>query len=222
MAKLIGIGVGPGDPELMTIKAYRLLQEAETIFVPGKNITSSMAYRIASQIIDMHAKQVIAFEMPMTKDAKILEDAHSDAVKLFTNYLHQGKDILCLTLGDPSIYSTYMYIHNRIRELRFETEIVSGIPSFCASAATLGISLCEKSESLHIIPASYEIEEALNLSGTKVLMKSASKLGEVREMLLGKQVYMVENCGMENERRFFGAEEIPSDAGYYSLIIVKD
>lgn len=102
--------------------------------------------------------------------------------------------------------------------------MVSGIPSFCAVAAALNISLTEKAESLHIIPASYPIEEALKLSGTKVLMKSGKKLGKVREQLLEKGVdaRMVENCGMEGERHYLSTEEMPEQGSYYSLIVVKE
>ncbi len=222
MPKLIGIGVGPGDPELLTVKAVRRLQEANLIMVPGRDIATSTAYNIASGIVDLRQKDVRCFDMPMTKDAHVLQKAHSDAVRAFTGILDEGKDIVCLTLGDPGIYSTYMYIHKRVRELGYETEIVPGIPSFCASAAALGIGLCEGSESLHIIPASYDMEEALDLPGTKVLMKSAGRISKVREILFGKEVYMVENCGMETEKKYYDAQEIPKDAGYFSLIIVKD
>ena len=106
----------------------------------------------------------------------------------------------------------------------YEAEIVSGITSFCAVAARLNIGLVEKAEELHVIPASYQIEEALKLKGTKVLMKAASKMGEVKKMLMecGQDVVMIENCGMPEEHIYHGVDEIPDQASYYSIIVVKE
>lgn len=222
MAKLIGAGVGPGDPELLSIKVWKLLQNANIIMVPGTEVSSSVAYQTASQIVDLSKKDVRCFDMPMTKDKEVLKKAHETAIKQFIDLLDEGEDILCLTLGDPSIYSTYMYLHEKIADLGYETQIIPGIPSFCAAAAALGTRLCSGKEQLHIIPASYDIDAALRLSGTKVLMKSASKIKEVKEKLSDKKVYMVENCGMSNERRYTDASQIPDSTGYFSLLIVRE
>lgn len=139
-------------------------------------------------------------------------------------YLSEGKQVAFLTLGDPTVYSTYLYIHKRVQEHGYEVEIISGITSFCAVAARLNMGLAEKAEMLHVIPASYQIKDALQLPGTKVLMKAGRKMKEVKEQLLhlGVQAVMIENCGMENEKIYRCAEEIPEEAGYYSLIIVKE
>ena len=122
------------------------------------------------------------------------------------------------------MYSTYLYVHKKIQSWGYEVEIVSGITSFCAVAARMNMGLVEKAEPLHVIPASYQIEEALKLPGTKVLMKAGKKLGEVKEQLLsmGAQGVMIENCGMENEKIYHTIEEIPENAGYYSLTIIKE
>ncbi len=116
------------------------------------------------------------------------------------------------------------YLDQQFQAAGYETEIVSGITSFCAVAARLNTGLVEKAEPLHVIPASYQIEEALKLSGTKVLMKAGKKMAEVKKILLEQQIpaSMIENCGMDNERIYRSPEEIPEDAGYYSLIIVKE
>ena len=129
-----------------------------------------------------------------------------------------------LTLGDPTVYSTYIYVHKQIAAMGYETEIVSGITSFCAAAARLNIGLVEKAQPLHIIPASYPIEEALKLSGTKVLMKAGKQMKHVKEQMCeaGVRANMVENCGMPDEKVYRSVEEIPETAGYYSLIIAKE
>ena len=129
-----------------------------------------------------------------------------------------------LTLGDSSVYATSVYLGGRLEDAGIETEMVSGVPSFCAVAARLNIPLVKNSEELHILPASYQIEEGLKLPGVKVLMKAGRKLSQVKQLLAqgNYQVTMVENCGMPGERVYRTVEEIPEDAGYFSLLIVRD
>ncbi len=104
------------------------------------------------------------------------------------------------------------------------TKLVSGITSFCAAAARLNISLSEWNEQLHIIPAVHRLDNELTESGNYILMKSGKKMNQVKEILArsGKDVLMVENCGMPDEHIYHSVEEIPDDAGYYSLIIAKE
>lgn len=223
--KLYGVGVGPGDPELLTLKALRLIREADVIAVPGNDPKESVAYKIVKGAYpELDEKEIIPIPMPMTKDKDILEKAHVQGTEMVRGVLERGQDMVFLTLGDPTVYSTYIYVHKRICELGYETEIVSGIPSFCAVAARLNMSLVEKAEPLHVIPASYQIEEALKLPGTKVLMKAGKKMKEVKAQIKaqGAEGVMIENCGMPDEKIYRSVEEIPEDAGYYSLIIVKE
>lgn len=223
--KLYGIGVGPGEPELLTLKAFRLIKEADVLALPGKNPKETVAYQIVKGIYEeIDEKPLLALPMPMTKDRESLEKAHNEGAALIGNELDQNKNVVFLTLGDPTVYSTYLYVHKRINAMGYDTEIVSGIPSFCAVAAKLNIGLVEKAEPLHVIPASYEIEDIIKLSGTKVLMKAGGQMKKVKEELItaGKEGMMIENCGMPNEKIYRSLQEIPDDAGYYSLIIIKD
>lgn len=223
--RLYGVGVGPGDPELMTLKAVRVMEESSVIAVPGEKAENSTAYRIAlSACKTLSEKETAALPMPMTKKEDVLKDSHMQAAKILAGFLDQGKQVAFLTLGDPSVYSTYQYVKRILEKWGYDTEMVSGIPSFCAAAAALNISLSQQAESLHIIPGSYPIEDALKLPGTKVLMKSGKKLGEVKKQLavLGADAKMVENCGMEGEKKYFSPQEMPDKGSYYSLIIVKE
>ena len=223
--KLYGVGVGPGDPELLTLKALRLIKEAPVIAVPGTVPENTVAYKIVVQAYPALAeKELLPIDMPMTKDHAKLRESHERGAKAVAAVLDQGKDVVFLTLGDTTVYSTYLYVHHRVEEMGYATEIVSGITSFCAVAARLNIGLVEKHEELHVIPASYQIEEALQLPGTKVLMKAGKKMAEVKATIkrLGASAVMIENCGMPNEKIYISVDEIPEDAGYYSLIIIKD
>ena len=225
--KLYGVGVGPGDPELLTLKALRLIKENEIIAVPGKDIRASVAYQIVKGAYeDLDKKTLIPVAMPMTKDPQVLKANHDKAADQVEDYLREGKNVVFLTLGDTTVYSTYLYVHKRILERGYEAEIVSGITSFCAVAARLNMGLVEADQPLHVIPATYkaqEMDEILKLPGTKVLMKTGKKMKQVKESIekSGQKAVMIENCGMPSEKIYRSAEEIPEDSGYYSLIIVK-
>lgn len=224
-AMLTGIGVGPGDPELMTLKAMKKLQACDLLVVPDADKGESTAYKIALQACpELASKPQLVVRMPMTHDRAQWRASHRAAADQIEAQLDQGKHVAFITLGDPTVYATYMYVHKMVADDGYPTEIVSGIPSFCAVAAKLNISLAEGSQMLHIVPSSHGIENALTMPGVKVLMKAGSKMGKVRSQLIqaDMDVSMVENCGMPTERVFHSAEEIPEDAGYFSLIIAKD
>lgn len=224
-ATLYGLGVGPGDPELMTLKAVKTLQACSVLVVPDADRGESVAYQIAVQACpEIAEKEVVSVRMPMTHDLAVLRSSHRAAADRIEQELDQGRDVAFLTLGDPTVYATYIYVHQLVVQDGYQASIVSGVPSFCAAAARLGISLAERSQMLHIVPSSHGIREALKLPGVKVLMKAGSKMEQVRKDLIeaDMEVAMVENCGMATERVFYGAQEIPADAGYFSLIVAKD
>lgn len=222
---LYGVGVGPGDPELMTLKAVRLIRENEIIAVPGADVTSTVAYQIAVQAVpELAEKTLLPVYMPMTHDQEEMRRNHEKGAADIESYLIQGKNVIFLTLGDPTIYSTFSYLQKRVAEHGYQFELVSGITSFCATAARMNTSLVEWNEQLHIIPAVHQLETTLDQPGNYVLMKSGKKMNQVKSILSqsGRDVVMVENCGMENEHIYHSVGEIPDDAGYYSLIIAKE
>ena len=222
---LYGVGVGPGDPELMTYKAIKIIEKCEVIAVPNVNREKSVSYRIAAGIVqDMDKKICINLGTPMTKDKKVLNTAYENAASKIADYLEEGKSVAYLTLGDPCVYSTYIYIDRKVGSLGYESCIINGIPSFCAAASKMNESLADRNEQIHIIPSSYDIEQALKFPGTKVLMKAGKKLPDVKAILKKNGItdcYMIENCGMPDEKIYSGPDEIPDNAGYYSIIIIR-
>ena len=184
---LYGVGIGPGDPELLTLKAVRVIKEADLIVVPGSKKENTVAYKIAVQAVpEIDEKEFLELPWSMTKDPQKLEEIYIHATNLVKEQLEQGKNVAFLTLGDPCVYSTYLYIHKKIKEMGFDVQIISGIPSFCAAAARLNMGLVEKAEPLHVIPASYESEQIKELTGTRIFMKSGKKIGQVKEFLSGQ------------------------------------
>jgi len=222
---LYGTGTGPGDPGLITLNAIRTIEKCDYIAVPNTVKEKALSYQIALAAVPcVQDKKCICVDMPMVKDKNILEESHIKAADKIAAVLDKGYDISFLTLGDPSIYSTYIYIHNRVKSMGYQTEIISGVPSFCAASALLDEGLVKGSSELHIIPSSYGIDKALRLPGTKVLMKAGRKLSVIKEKLEQNNVsaVLVENCGMENEHIYNCVGDIPENAGYYSLVIIKE
>lgn len=222
---LYGIGVGPGDPELMTLKAVRRIRECDLILVPGTDYRESVAYQIALQAVpELADKPCVGVPVPMTRDKAAREEAHLRTARQIMGWLEEGKKVGFLNLGDVTIYASYLYIHRLIKAQGYETEMVNGIPSFCAAAARLGIGLCEDEDQLHILPQPEQIRDGLGLPGTKIIMKMGRQIGQVKEWLRqsGLETAMVERCGMPGERVCHGAGEIDEKASYYSLVIAKE
>ena len=220
-----GVGVGPGDPELMTLKAIRLIRENDVIALPGKEPKETVAYKIAAAVVpELADKELLPVYMPMVKDRELIDQEHRKAAKLIEGYLDAGRNVVYLTLGDSTIYCTFSYIQHYLEADGYETRLVPGITSFCAAAARLNVPLTEWDEQLHVVPAVHRLDKVLDEPGTYVLMKSASQMAAVKDMLRrsGRKVGMVENCSMENEKVYRDVEAIPDDAGYFSLIIAKE
>lgn len=223
---LYGIGVGPGDPELMTLKAVRLIRQCPVIAVPRSGAGEVAAWNIARQAVpELEEKQRLELDMPMTRDAARLEAAHAAAAQAVEQCLRAGQDVAFLTLGDPTVYSTYAYLHKRVRQAGLEAQMVPGVPSFCAAAARLGKSLAEGAQPFHVIPASYEGTEAyLDWPGPKVLMKTGRCYQQVaqalRERGLEKKTALVKRCGMEGEEVYPTLEQVTGEAAYFSILLV--
>lgn len=222
---LYGIGVGPGDPELLTLKAARLIRECDVLVVPGEDWRSSIAWQITLRAVpEAEGKECIGVELPMTRDQAVLRACHERAAKIVIGYLDQGKRVGFLNLGDVTLYATYLYIHRLVLARGYRAELVNGIPSFCAVAAKLNTGLAESAEQLHILSQPGQVEEGLKLPGTKVIMKMGKNMEQVKDWIrdAGMDAMMVENCGLPGERICRSVDEIPGDAGYYSLMIVKE
>lgn len=222
---LYGVGVGPGDPEQMTLKAVRAIRENDIIALPGAEPKETFAYKIAEGAVpELADKTLISVYMPMTYDKREQQKHHQEGAVTVEEYLKKGQNVVYLTLGDPTVYSTFTYIQRIVEADGFETRIISGIPSFCAAAAAANVPLAVWNQQIHIMPAAHNLEEPLPVSGTCVLMKSGSKMDRVKSVIRdsGRDAVMVENCGTADEHIYRHVEDIPDGAGYYSLIISKE
>ncbi len=219
-----GVSVGPGDPEFMTLKAVRVLEQCPVVAAPRTEQDRSVALEIAAQTVDLSAKDIIYLDFLMSRDKQAVAERHRELAGMITAKLNAGQSVAMVNLGDASVYATYSYIHKLVREAGYVTETVAGVTSFSACAARLGISLTEPRLPLHIIPGDYpQLEEELLRDGTKVVMKQGKGLERVKEALKTTGQYqraaLVENCGMANESVYRKLDEA-EDCGYFSTIIV--
>ncbi len=211
------IGVGPGDPELLTLKAINKIKNADVIACPSKDGKPGIAYQIASRAVsEIENKECLLLDFPMRKDN--LEDAHNKAIEQIKEKLEKGKNVALLTLGDPCIYSTAFYVIGWIKQEGYQVEIISGVPSFCVASAKLLQPLALGEEKLLITTGEYK-----NASSTNVIMKLGSKLSTLKKEIAEsrRDAYLIENLGMDNEMIITGIQNMPDEAGYFSILIVK-
>ena len=224
--KLFGIGVGPGDTELLTIKASKLLKKVEVICSPRSAKTKpSLALSIVQPVLNEREDdyEILDPLFPMIEDKLALKDYWDQAAKIIIKYLLQGKDVAFITLGDPTIYSTFSYVAKRIEVSGFEIEILPGITSFTSCAAAAGISLAEKDEIIVIVPkVDDRLARIMEYGDTFVIMKT-SRHSEMLEEIISedkrdKSIISVQNCSMKDENIFEGFSK---DKKYLSTTIVK-
>ncbi|WP_458861649.1 precorrin-2 C(20)-methyltransferase [Acidaminobacterium chupaoyuni] len=225
--KFYGVAVGPGDPELMTLKAVRVLNECEVVAAPETKGEKTLALDIASGAVDLSGKELVTLQFLMTKDPQKLEENHRLQAEKIMRCLEEGKSVAMLNLGDVSIYSTFSYLLEQIKQAGYETQVIPGVPSFCAVAALLQQSLTVMNKPLHIIPAGHEgLEESLDLPGTKVLMKTGKAMPLVRRALKERGLYekasLVQNCGLPEQHICRSLDEADDSIGYFTTIVVKD
>lgn len=233
--RLYVVGVGPGDPELLTVKAVRILRSVPCLCVPkGREEGSSLALSIVRQAVDLEGKDIIEAHFPMRKTKR--HDPEMDAkwqetVEAVSGILKGGREIAFITIGDPSIYSTFFYLYDRLLEIHpgLDVIFVPGVSSINASAAAAKISLGLADEKIAVLPANYtadRIVRTLQDFDTVVLMKVHKIFHEAVKALesiglLDNATY-VSRAGMEDERVFRDVRDVKDeDLNYFSLMIIR-
>jgi len=231
---MYGIGVGPGDPELISVKGSRILAQCRHVFVPKTRVENeSTALVIARRYVPSDAL-INELVFPMTTDRSELSQQWEASAQNIASVIRTGEDVCFLTLGDPFLYSTYTYllraVRSRIPGLKAVT--VPGITSFCAAAALTEFSLGEGAETISVVPTADNfdrVRETLSKKGTVVLMKVGRHLGRVLEILeeldlLGQGVF-ASRIGMDCEVTEMDLGRLKSEgleAGYFSILLVRN
>ena len=217
------VSVGPGDPELLTRQACRVLEVCDVIAAPRTKAGRMLALDIAGGAVDMRGKTILPLDFTMAHDAAVREESYRTAAGAIEAALAAGRDVAMVNLGDVSVYATAYYILERVRSDGFEVVMCPGVTSFCAVAARLGRSLTRMDEPLHILPGSAELDSALALPGTKVLMKSGRAIRETVDALerhgLAARAGMVADCGLETEQVYTDLRQLPEEISYFATIV---
>ncbi|MHB8173170.1 MAG: precorrin-2 C(20)-methyltransferase [Nitrospirota bacterium] len=230
--KLYGVGVGPGDPELITLKAVSIIRAVPVVIAPKPGGDSdSLALAVVREHIDFSRQKVITPLFPMSMKKDVLESAWADAARLAADELLTGADVAFLTIGDPSLYSTYSYILERIKKIvpDLKSETVPGISSINLAAAKAGVDLALGQEKLAVMPPDKDLEgvrKALADFDTVILMKVNRNFAGLKNMLknmgLADKAVYVRRAGTDRELVVRGLDNVPGeDVDYFSLVIIK-
>lgn len=222
------VGVGPGDPELLTVKAVHILGQCPVIAAPQTKSGEMLALQIAKGAADLSGKIILPLRFTMAREPELRRASHLEAARQIKVHLAEGRSVAMVSLGDVSLYSTCGYVANLIQAESYETVMIPGVTSFSAAAARLGLSLAAMDTPVHIIPVSgIPLSGALELPGTKVLMKCGGHEDEVKQALelhgAPERAALIANCGLENEFICTDLSHLPEERpGYYTTIIVKE
>ncbi|HFI0578475.1 TPA: cobalt-factor II C(20)-methyltransferase [Streptococcus suis] len=229
MARFYGIGIGPGDSELVTVKASRILGELDILYTPeAKKGTKSLALEIASPYVseDLTIKQR---HFPMVRDKSHKEGQWLEIAEEIVEDVRAGKNVGFITLGDPMVFSTYSYLLDIIGN-RIETKTIPGITSYNSIAAEVGLPLVMDEESFAVVPATagvQHLEDVLATHETVVIMKVANHLAEVLPLLkkfdLLEKTILVSRSSTEQQEIRRGIADLSQDEtlSYFSTMLVK-
>ena len=238
MASLIGIGVGPGDPELLTVKAVKAIHNADIIMCPASNKDRpSIALSVVSSLIDKSKNQeIIKLIFPMTKDKDVLKQTWKRNAKIMAETVLTGKNVVYLTVGDPFLYSTWIYMHKDLKENYPEMDIsvIPGIVSIFTFAAKVGVSVAEGAEKVAIIPSCYDlssVKEIAKHSESMIFLKDGRYFDQVIKVLKESgfpddSIFAIgQDLGTENEIiRKMTLGEVNDETlttKYFSILVVK-
>ncbi|MGI0045803.1 MAG: precorrin-2 C(20)-methyltransferase [Nitrosotalea sp.] len=190
MAELTCVGCGPGDPDLLTVKAVKAIQNADVIMCPtSKEGKESIAYSIISSLVNNSKKpDVENLVFPMVKDREILENTWQNNARMIADKVKDGKNVVYLTVGDPSLYSTWIYLQRelKLKYPEIKITVIPGIVSMFAFASKVGISIAEGDETVAVIPACYDlsrVKETAKNCDTMIFLKDGRYFDQVITLL---------------------------------------
>jgi precorrin-2/cobalt-factor-2 C20-methyltransferase len=221
---LYGVGLGPGDPELMTLKAHRLISGAQVIAYPTLEHGDSFARSIAAALIPASCTEV-AISIPMSVARKPAQAAYDTGAADIAVHLDAGRDVVVLCEGDPLFYGSFMYLFSRLAD-RYATEVVPGVTSVTACAAALGRPLAARNEVLTVIPGPMpeaEMRDRIGAAEAVAIIKVGRHLAKIRRVLqaLGHEADAgyIERASLPAQK-VLPLAEAPDNAPYFSMILM--
>jgi len=223
--RLYGVGVGPGDPELMTRKAHRLIAKAEVIAYPTLAGAPSFARSIAADSIAPGTRE-IAIDIPMTTEREPAQHAYDQGADRIAETLKAGDSVVCLCEGDPLFYGSFMYLFARLSD-SFDVEVVPGVTSVTACSARAQLPLVARNERLTVLPGPLPeevLKDRIAQAEAVAIMKVGRHLPKIRRVLddlgLSNCAFYVERATLEDER-VCRLAEAPETAPYFSMILMN-
>ncbi len=221
---LYGIGLGPGDPELITLKAARLIENATTIAYPTLAGGDSFARAIAKDLIKEGTRE-IRMDVPMTTERQPAQNAYDAGAAQISKILETGENIVCLCEGDPFFYGSFMYLYARLSR-DFDIEVIPGVTSITACATRAGMPLAARNERLTVLPGPLpEAELKTRIEGAEsvVIMKVGRHLAKIKTVIDGlgltDQATYVERATLPEEV-VLPLAQAPEKAPYFSMILL--
>ncbi|MBL4812223.1 MAG: precorrin-2 C(20)-methyltransferase [Rhodobacteraceae bacterium] len=221
---LIGVGIGPGAPDLLTIRAARLIEGATTIAYPAPLGGQSLARSIAASFIPKSAQEII-IAVPMTQERGPAQDAYDRGAALIAEVLEGGEDVICLCEGDPLFFGSFMYLHARLAG-KYDVSVVPGITSVSAATALAGLPLAARNDQLSVLSAGLEeaaLTQRIAATDAAVIMKLGRHLPKLRRVIealgLTARAHYVERVSLEGER-LLPLADAPDTAPYFSMILL--
>ena len=227
---LYGIGTGPGDPELLTLKAARVLGRVHKVYAAR---SSKNAHSVSHGIVREHLREgveVEALAFPMTRDKELLREAWEANARKVLDELRAGRDVAFLTLGDPLTYSTFGYLWRTLRAMAPEAavEVVPGVTSYNAAAAAAGMILAEAEESFAVVSGAKggdTLRKAAQVADSVVVLKAYKHFDDILAALdetgMREHSVLVSNCGHEGERILRDVESEGERPQYFSLVLAR-
>lgn len=222
---LYGVGVGPGDPELITLKSLRLIKSTEVIAYPKLKGSKSFARNIIEEFIDL-PKVEIAIEIPMTVNRLPAQRAYNAAAQEISTHLNMGKNVVFLCEGDPFFYGSFMYLHSRLHK-KYSVEIIPGVSSMTACAAMAKKPLAARNEVLTVLPgplSKEELERRLADNNSSAIMKVGRHIKKIKSVidrlgLMDSSLY-IERASLK-EQKVLKLIDAPEVAPYFSMVLVN-
>ena len=210
MPELICVGCGPGDPELLTVKAVNAIKNADVIMCPtSKEGKSSIALSVVSKLIDQQKKpEIIHLVFPMTKDTDTLKNTWEKNSQIIAESSLSNKKVVYLTVGDPYLYSTWIYLHRELSKKYPEIKItvIPGIVSMFTFASKVGISLAEGAEKMAVIPSCYDLTKVKEIAkncDTMIFLKDGRYFDQV--------INLIREAGFSDESIFAIGQDLGTD-----------
>ncbi len=237
MHELVCVGCGPGDPELLTVKAVKAIQSAQVIVCPtAKEGKPSIALAVVESIITNSKPEIVNLVFPMVKDKETLQSTWEKNTKILAQKVLEGKKVVYLTVGDPYLYSTWIYLHRemQIKYPEIKISVIPGIVSMFTFASKVGISLAEGAETMAVIPSCYDlsrVKETAKNCDTMIFLKDGRYFDQVLKLLKeagfsDDSIFAIgQDLGTPNEivrkMRLGDVNENTMTTKYFSIMVVK-